>query len=116
MNLLLGAGSSLTHEEKPVLLVAVHLGNAAVVDALINAGADPTGGGKYDQIPLHRAAICGHIEVARRLLDAPGVDINVRYLESSALMDAIVKGKYEMAKFLIQRGANTNFQYRVSCW
>lgn len=58
--------------------------------------------------PLHAAAINENKEVVDLLLEA-GVNIEIgNYLKDSPLLTCIEAGKYEMAKYLIEKGADVN--------
>jgi ankyrin repeat protein len=58
--------------------------------------------------PIHVAAICGNVEVARKLLDC-GVDVDTRGFKSwTPLHKAAQNGRHLLAKALINRGANVN--------
>ena len=58
---------------------------------------------------LHFAAREGHIEVARQLVDS-GVDIDhlTEGDESSPLLVAVINGNYDLARMLLERGADPN--------
>ena len=58
--------------------------------------------------PLHAAAVNENKEIVDLLL---GVGINIEtgnFLKDSPLLTCIEKGKYEMAKYLIEKGADVN--------
>jgi len=58
--------------------------------------------------PLHAAAINENKEIVNLLLSA-GVNIETgNFLKDSPLLTCIEKGKYEMAKYLIENGADVN--------
>jgi ankyrin repeat protein len=58
--------------------------------------------------PLHAAAMNENKEIVDLLLEA-GVNIETgNFLKDSPLLTCIEKGKYEMAKYLIEKGADVN--------
>lgn len=58
--------------------------------------------------PLHAAAINENEEVVDLLLEA-GINIEIgNFLKDSPLLTCIEEGKYEMAKYLIEKGADVN--------
>jgi hypothetical protein len=82
---------------------------AAVVTALIAAGADPNARalGRWPETPLHWAASCDDVEVIDALLDggadieAPGASI----ADGTPLDDAVGYGQWRAARRLVERGA-----------
>jgi uncharacterized protein len=65
--------------------------------------------------PLHLAARQGYGEVASALLDA-GADVNQRTTgdQSTALVIAIVNGHFDLAKQLLDKGANPNLAQSIN--
>ncbi len=61
----------------PILFAAAELGRAALITALIAAGADPNEKGPNSETPLMRAAQWGHVAAVQALL-AAGSDVNAR--------------------------------------
>ena len=57
-------------EPLPALHEAARAGSATEVEALLGAGAAVTAATDWGDTALHWAAIGGHVDVARRLLDA----------------------------------------------
>ena len=92
------------------LLVAVHNGDADVVRALLDGGADAnkarTDGGST---PLLMAAQEGHAEVVRMLLDG-GADANKATTDNGTtpLLWAAQKGHAEVVRMLLDGGADAN--------
>jgi ankyrin repeat protein len=85
---------------------------AAVVSALIAAGADPSapGTGNSPETPLHWAASSDDVEVLDALIDggadieAPGASI----AGGSPLDDAVGYGQWRVARRLVERGARVD--------
>ena len=82
----------------------------AIVRILIEAGADPNAaveGSWHAETPLHWAANCDDVEVARALIDggadieAPGASI----AGGTPLDDAVGYGCWHVARLLVARGA-----------
>ena len=62
----------------------------------------------YGWIPLHEAAINGHVEIVRLLLQK-GADVNAREEDDwTSLHFAALEGHIEIARLLIQNGADVN--------
>ncbi|KAG7325530.1 hypothetical protein KOW79_011846 [Hemibagrus wyckioides] len=78
----------------------------AVVEYLLQHGADVHAKDKGGLVPLHNACSYGHYEVAE-LLVIHGAVINVADLwKFTPLHEAAAKGKYEICKLLLQHGAD----------
>ncbi|KAK1793872.1 hypothetical protein P4O66_010697 [Electrophorus voltai] len=78
----------------------------AVVEYLLEHGADVHAKDKGGLVPLHNACSYGHYEVAE-LLVIHGAVINVADLwKFTPLHEAAAKGKYEICKLLLQHGAD----------
>jgi ankyrin repeat protein len=81
-----------------------------IVSILIDAGADPNGaveGSWHTETPLHWAASCDDVEVARALIDG-GADIEAIGASlggGTPLDDAVGYGCWQVARLLIERGA-----------
>jgi ankyrin repeat protein len=87
---------------------AVRHNDAALVDALIKAGADVKAATRYGVTAMSLAATNGNAAIIRRLLDA-GVDANAANAGGeTALMTATRTGKLDAMKVLLDRGANVN--------
>jgi ankyrin repeat protein len=85
---------------------------AAVVTALIAAGADPNarGTGRFPETPLHWAASSNDVEVLDALLDG-GADIEAAGASiagGTALDDAVGYGQWQAARRLVERGAKVS--------
>ncbi|XP_073684338.1 poly [ADP-ribose] polymerase tankyrase-2 isoform X2 [Garra rufa] len=78
----------------------------AVVEYLLQHGADVHAKDKGGLVPLHNACSYGHYEVAE-LLVLHGAVVNVADLwKFTPLHEAAAKGKYEICKLLLQHGAD----------
>jgi uncharacterized protein len=83
---------------------------AAVVTALVSAGADPNSpmlGSRHSETPLHWAASSDDIEVADALI-AGGADVEVRggsIAGGTPLDNAVGYGCWQVARLLVERGA-----------
>ncbi|KAG5855454.1 hypothetical protein ANANG_G00049220 [Anguilla anguilla] len=78
----------------------------AVVEFLLQHGADVHAKDKGGLVPLHNACSYGHYEVAE-LLVIHGAVVNVADLwKFTPLHEAAAKGKYEICKLLLQHGAD----------
>ncbi|XP_060795532.1 poly [ADP-ribose] polymerase tankyrase-2-like isoform X3 [Neoarius graeffei] len=84
----------------------------AVVEYLLQHGADVHAKDKGGLVPLHNACSYGHYEVAE-LLVIHGAVINVADLwKFTPLHEAAAKGKYEICKLLLQHGADPSKKNR----
>ncbi|XP_031416703.1 poly [ADP-ribose] polymerase tankyrase-2 isoform X2 [Clupea harengus] len=78
----------------------------AVVEYLLQHGADVHAKDKGGLVPLHNACSYGHYQVAE-LLVIHGAVVNVADLwKFTPLHEAAAKGKYEICKLLLQHGAD----------
>ncbi|XP_063290649.1 poly [ADP-ribose] polymerase tankyrase-2 isoform X4 [Pelobates fuscus] len=84
----------------------------AVVEYLLQQGADVHAKDKGGLVPLHNACSYGHYEVTE-LLVKHGAVINVADLwKFTPLHEAAAKGKYEICKLLLQHGADSTKKNR----
>jgi len=83
-----------------------------VAEILLAQGADVNSKDNFGCTPVHTAAIHGHQEVARVLLDE-GVDVNVGEEEAffTPLHLAAKNGHTALVELLLSRGANVNAQH-----
>ncbi len=89
----------------PVIMEAARIGNVAMIDLLLDHGANIEAQDDLGQRPLLSAAGYGQIEAVRRLLDR-GADIDaVSWSDVSALAYAAVEGHHEIVELLFSRGA-----------
>ncbi len=86
---------------------AANSGDLAQVKAVLKANPDQVQTkDSHNNTPLHIAAIGGHLEVVRYLLDA-GADINAGDNEnSSAIVNACLRGHLDIVKLMVERGAS----------
>ncbi len=91
------------------LHVACHVGDANIVDYLLQAGADlNVQNTASKETPLHLACQEGHIKVIQLLIDRHA-DINAFMLHrSTPLRVACVKGHTEVVHMLLKHGGNVN--------
>lgn len=114
-----GADVNATEQKgQTAIMWAASAGNAEVVDALIKAGADFQTPLDSGFTPFFFAAREGRSQVVQRLLEA-GVDVNGAMQPrrragkgpvagTSALLLAVENGHFELAKFLLDSGADPN--------
>jgi len=96
---------------------AVHAGDLAVVEvlveALVDAGASVSVPTRYNVTPLALAAQNGHADIIQVLIDA-GADPNETSLTGQTpLMTAALNGRPEAVRMLIDAGANVDAQEPV---
>jgi ankyrin repeat protein len=111
VTLLVGAGANAKAANRygsTPLSEGVVLGNAAMIEALLNAGADPkTLTTTAGETVLMTAARAGNIEAVKVLL-SHGADVNARenYRGQTALMWAAAERHPEVVKVLLEHGAD----------
>jgi ankyrin repeat protein len=96
------------------LLLASRAGNASVMQALLDGGADPNGATVNGTTPLMLAAATGKIDAVRLLVDK-GADVNAkeRAREETAMMFAAANGRADVIRLLATKGADTKSTTRV---
>ena len=103
-------GSDVNAMNGAALRMAACYSDAAVVELLIEKGADMTqtnlGNGRFSGTPLHRAADHGNIPAIAVLLDR-GADINASS-HGTPLCHAAEKGNVEAIAMLLDHGADVN--------
>lgn len=88
---------------------AIRENDAGAVTALIERGFDPNTRGPQGQVGLMMAISEPALQAAQALLDAPKIDVNALDAHGeSPLMMAALKGQFDMAKELIDKGADIN--------
>src|SRR5690606_16297572 len=99
--------------------IAVREGHAAVVNKLLEAGADPRRTiGLMRGTPVHEAAYFGHAEILQMLTRqdgpafAPAAELDAQgpYNGLTALHDAVWHGHLEAAKVLVEAGARLDLR------
>jgi bla regulator protein blaR1 len=90
------------------LIQAARVGDLAMVNTLLELGADPNQALLRDGNPLIVAAMQGHLAVVERLLDA-GADVNgiVQY-DETPLINAAREGHLPVVRALLAHGADIN--------
>ncbi|KAH7037056.1 ankyrin repeat-containing domain protein [Microdochium trichocladiopsis] len=93
---------------KTALHFAARLGTMPVVELLLARGAQADVYDSQDMTPLHEASARGNTEVVRKLLDQGRADVNCgrEGLRLTPLAQAVLFGRVETAKLLLQRGAD----------
>jgi ankyrin repeat protein len=86
------------------LMLAASLGPLAVVDFLLDRGADIEGTDDLGETAMMRAAEAGHARIVERLLDR-GADINRGWPQETALAKAQGHGHQTVVSLLLSRGA-----------
>ena len=77
-------------------------------------GANVNEPGKWQETPLHAAAIYGHTDTARLLLEKRA-DVNARdKLQRAPLHSAALNGHTDLTRLLIEEGAEINAKDNVS--
>lgn len=113
-----------TWNETPIQ-AATQMGNRKIIDFLIERGAPvdeftslvlgrSTEGvvdqrGIHDLPALYFAAIGGHLDTARQLLNA-GADVNAHSDAASPIHGAVMGGKVEMVRLLLDHGADPSLK------
>ncbi|MEJ0037703.1 MAG: ankyrin repeat domain-containing protein [Gammaproteobacteria bacterium] len=87
---------------------AVYNNDAALVDRLLGAGANPNARNDYNSMPLVEAAVVGNAEIIKKLLKG-GADVESANADGqTALMVIARSSNVEAAKLLLKAGANVN--------
>lgn len=102
-------------DEITALEIAVKENQPEILGLLLKAGADQTVKGKKDYTPIEQASDAGKWNCVTELLKFPIEDKEVAYKAySSVLLDAINKNKDEIASSLIEKGAVSNVNSKVT--
>ena len=104
-----GPCTAFLYKQKTLLHVAAQAGYGPAGETLIEKGAVVDAKCLKGQTPLMFAAMKGHHEVVKLLLDS-GANINAigGYSKESSLHTASENGHYEVVKLLLDSGANIN--------
>ena len=87
-----------------------------MLETLLLRGADPNASVLGDGSPLIAAAAAGHLEAARRLVEA-GADLDLVVPgDENPLIQAAAHGRLETARYLLGAGADPNVQVVVRSW
>ena len=87
---------------------AVYNDDAALVERLLAAGADPNVRNDYGSMPLAEAAVVGNVGILRRLLKAHADVESANPDGQTALMILARTSNVDAARLLIKAGANVN--------
>ncbi|EXJ77801.1 hypothetical protein A1O3_10030 [Capronia epimyces CBS 606.96] len=90
-----------------MLLMAIRTGRTALIDVLINAGADADAVNERGQSPLLLASELGNSAIVQRLI-AAGVSLN-----NGSLHQAVRSLLPKVVKVLLQHGANPNYRSQM---
>lgn len=94
-------------EGRTALHVACWHGSADMVDLLLQHSANPNAQDSEGRPPIHSVAWTGHTQAGRRLLDAPGVNIDLCcHQRATALSIAAQEGHVNIVAMLLEKGAN----------
>lgn len=97
-----------THQGKTALMAAANRGDAALVRALLDLGADANAVNRAGGTALMYAAWSGDLGSVQLLLDN-GAEINRQAIDGwSALMMAAAQGHDHAVRLLLERGADVN--------
>jgi ankyrin repeat protein len=91
------------------LIIAAYGDHTAVVQHLLDAGADPNAQDGAGNTALMGASFKGYVDVATALINA-GADLNLcNYQGAPALTFAATFGRLDIACLLLGKGAHTHF-------
>ena len=117
VGLLLSAGADLEARNRAImeddsaghrdtaLNFAIRRGNRKIIQILLDAGADVNGGGASSDSPLIQAIEGDDSQLAKMLL-AKGANVNRRSGGNTPLHRAVMDGKLQFVKLLIDHGAD----------
>jgi len=91
------------------LHLAADAGSIKVLALLVQAGADIEATDGLDRRPLGRAAAAGQTEAVEVLLNSgAGIEARGGHSQRTPLIEAAYNGRLDVARFLVQRGADVN--------
>jgi ankyrin repeat protein len=67
-----------------------------------------------EQVEFCGAVVDGNIPVVKKYLDAGIMKVNDVFFGWAPVLSATEKGQVEMVKFLVERGANINYQHPIT--
>lgn len=112
------------HHKIRVLNKAAEEGYAGVIETLLKLGVPAWGKEErkkpdedeededvqtedYEFTPLHEAALAGHLDCTRVLVEKGGIDVNQKdYQNATPITYSARKGHHEIVKYLLEQGAN----------
>ena len=89
------------------LYFALHMGDLAIAEGLIEDGVDGNKRTPYGNTPLHRAVGAGITDIAALLIDR-GADVNAKDNWDRIPLHSAIYDHEDIAELLIARGANIN--------
>lgn len=97
-----------------VLIIAAQEGRVALMDVLLQTGADPNARGVLGATAMHFAAEFNQVESIRRLLATGKVDINVSNGSDTPLHWAVMHRRIGTVKFLLDAGADVAIRQKTN--
>ena len=97
------------------LFMACSNGSAAMIELLLNSGADANAPKANGTTPLMLASASGSVPAVKTLLDhGAKIDTKESVREQTSVMFAAALGRADVVKFLAKQGASLNFTTKVS--
>ena len=106
--ILKGRRRSRPPEEARSLFRAAYRGEVAALHVLIESGADVNLGCSSGDTALHIAADCNHVQVVRRLLECPSINVNVVSTTAGSALHVASHRGHVAIMVLILRHPDTN--------